>query len=196
MKDILENPATELKRTIRKDALKKRDAIPPPVKKVKDLAIKDRLFALEEFKRARSVLFYASFRSEVDTSGLVEAAISMGKRVVLPKVDSDSNSLTKHSIDGMHETSSGYMGIPEPVTDPCCKVEEIDFIIVAGVAFDENGGRIGYGGGYYDRLLPRVKGLRTIAALAYEEQIYDDLPCEEHDVGMDIIITDRRVLRA
>lgn len=182
--------------TIRKDALKKRDAIPPPVKKVKALAIKDRLFALEEFKRAGSVLFYASFRSEVDTSVIIEEALLMGKRVVLPKVDNDTNSLTKHSIEGMHETSAGYMGIPEPVTDPCCKVEEIEFIIVPGVAFDEKGGRIGYGGGYYDKLLPRVKGLRTIAALAYEEQIYDELPSEEHDVGMDIIITDRRVIRA
>jgi 5-formyltetrahydrofolate cyclo-ligase len=87
------------------------------------------------------------------------------------------------------------MGIPEPVTDPCCNVEEIDLIIVPGVAFDETGGRIGYGGGYYDRLLPRVKGLRPIVALAYEEQIYDDLPRAEHDIEMDIVLTDRKTIR-
>jgi 5-formyltetrahydrofolate cyclo-ligase len=192
----LENPATELKRAIRIEAAKKRDSIPPPVKKAKAAAIKDSLFALEEFRRAQSVLLYASFRSEVETSVLVEEAISIGKRIVLPKVNKDANSLTKHSINGMHETSSGYMGIPEPITDPCCNVEEIEFIIVPGIAFDEKGGRIGYGGGYYDRLLRRVKGLKPMAALAYEEQIYADLPREEHDIDMDIIITDRRIIRA
>jgi 5-formyltetrahydrofolate cyclo-ligase len=191
----LEDQAAELKRAIREDALKKRDAIPLIVKKAKTLAIKDKLLAIEEFRIAKSVLFYASFRSEVDTSGLIEEAISIGKRVILPKVTGDGNSLTKHSINGMHETSSGYMGIPEPVTDSCCNVEVIDFIIVPGVAFDERGGRIGYGGGYYDRLLPRVKGLRTIAALAFEEQIFDDIPRAEHDVDMDIILTDRRTIR-
>jgi 5-formyltetrahydrofolate cyclo-ligase len=195
LNEALENPTAELKSIIREEAMKKRDAIPLPVKKAKSLAIKDRLFSIEEFSRASSVLFYASFRSEVDTSILIQEAISMGKKAVLPKVDSNLTSLTKHSVNGMHETSSGYMGIPEPVTDPCCNIEEIDLIIVPGIAFDETGGRIGYGGGYYDRLLPRVKGLRPIVALAYEEQIYDNLPRAEHDIEMDIVLTDRKTIR-
>jgi 5-formyltetrahydrofolate cyclo-ligase len=188
------NTATEQKNSIRAEALEKRDSIPSPVKRAKDSSIMERLFALEEFGIAKRVLFYASFRSEVNTAGMIEAALSNGKKVLLPKVDNNSRTLTKHVISGMHEVSPGYMGIPEPDTDVRLTIEEIDLIVVPGVAFDTRGWRIGYGGGYYDRLLPRVKGMRTIAALAYEEQIFGELTPEDHDIGMDLIITDKRTI--
>jgi 5-formyltetrahydrofolate cyclo-ligase len=188
------SPATDLKKSIREEALRRRDAIPASVRDVKDSAIRERLFALPEFRDAERVLLYASFRSEVETEAMIEEAIALGKKVLIPKVNQETSTLSKHVINGLHETSPGYMGIPEPDSEECLKVEDIHFIVVPGVAFDERGWRIGYGGGYYDRLLPRVKGIRSIAALAYEEQMFEELPHEEHDVGMDIIITDRRVI--
>jgi len=94
----------------------------------------------------------------------------------------------------MGDIETGFKGIPEPTTGICVRVEDVDIVIVPGVAFSLDGARIGYGGGYYDRLLPRVKGAVPIVALAYEEQIFDSLPAEGHDISMDWIITPERII--
>lgn len=193
MNDTL-HQASEQKAAIRREALDRRDAIPRPVRAVKDSAIKERLFGLEEFMAAERLLLYSAFRTEVATEVMIEESIAMGKKVLLPKVDQEAKALSKHVINGLDELAPGYMGIPEPTSGERLKVEDIHLIVVPGVAFDRNGRRIGYGGGYYDRLLSRIKGQRLIVALAYEEQVFDELPHEEHDVRMDIIITDRRVI--
>lgn len=189
------NPPAELKKAIREEALRRRDSIPPAVRRAKDRAVAERLLPLEEYRGAKRVLLYASFRTEVATGEIVEEAIRSGREVVLPRVDAENGALTKHVIGGIHELSPGFMGIPEPSSDVRVKVEEVDLVVVPGVAFDPLGRRVGYGGGYYDRLLPRIKGIKPVVALAYEEQLFESLPGEEHDVGMDIIVTDRRVIR-
>ena len=94
----------------------------------------------------------------------------------------------------MEDIKAGFKGIPEPTTDACVKIEDVDIVIVPGVAFSADGARIGYGGGYYDRLLTWIKGTVPIVALAYEEQIFDELPAEGHDIGMDSIITPERII--
>jgi 5-formyltetrahydrofolate cyclo-ligase len=172
----------------------RRDAIPLPVRHAKDRAVMQNLMVLEAYRDARRVLFYSSFRSEVGTGEMIKNALESGKEVVLPRVDVENNSLAKHVINGLQELSPGYMGIPEPTAGRRVKVEEVDLLIVPGVAFDSYGWRIGYGGGYYDRLLPRVKGTKPVIALAYEEQLFEGIPHEDHDVGMDVIITDRRIM--
>jgi len=149
---------------------------------------------LDAFRTAQSVLLYAAFRTEVPTDELIWVTLGMGKKVLVPKVDKITRSLSKHVIECLSELETGYQGIPEPRTDTCWKVEDIEMIVIPGVAFDERGHRIGYGGGYYDRLLPRVKGHRPIAALAFEEQVLEHVPTEAHDITMDFIITDRRVI--
>jgi 5-formyltetrahydrofolate cyclo-ligase len=174
----LQNPAK--KTDIRRDGQRRRDAISLAHRRAFDAAIGERLLSLKEYAEAQSVLYYASFRSEVSTEELIEASIASGKEVLLPKVDEENCALTKHVIEGLQDVSPGYMGIPEPVTDLCVKVESI---------------HIGYGGGYYDRLLPRVRGVRPIVALAYEAQIREDIPQEEHDVRVDAIVTEERVIR-
>jgi 5-formyltetrahydrofolate cyclo-ligase len=88
----------------------------------------------------------------------------------------------------------GFRGIPEPAAGEQVPVQEANLLVVPGVAFDPEGRRVGYGGGFYDRLLPRVKGLRPIVALAYEEQVFPSLPREEHDISVDVVITDARVI--
>ncbi|MFC1549356.1 5-formyltetrahydrofolate cyclo-ligase, partial [Nitrospirota bacterium] len=102
--------------------------------------------------------------------------------------------LTKHIIGSMNDIEAGFKGIPEPTTETCVRVEDVDIVIVPGVAFSEDGARIGYGGGYYDRLLRRVKGTVPIVALAYEQQLFDELTVEEHDISMDMIITPERTI--
>jgi 5-formyltetrahydrofolate cyclo-ligase len=194
LKNVL-HPPTEKKADVRKEAQRKRDAIPLAHRRAFDAAIGKRLLSLREYVDARRVLYYASFRSEVSTEELIEASIASGKEVLLPKVDEENCALTKHMIDGLHNVSPGYMGIPEPVTNLCVKVESVHLILVPGLAFGHHGWRIGYGGGYYDRLLSRVRGIRPIVALAYEAQILEDIPHEEHDVPMDVIVTEERVIR-
>jgi 5-formyltetrahydrofolate cyclo-ligase len=183
----------DIKKAVRKDTLSRRDAIPLPVRRVKDSAIRDRLLGLPEFINAASVLFYASFRSEVDTNAIMVEALSRGKAVMLPRVEGDV--LKIYEIKDRQELSHGYMGIPEPpASDERLRaLEEVRMVVMPGVAFDPMGLRLGYGKGYYDRMLEGARDI-PLVALAYEEQMSDGLPHEEHDVRVDIIITDKRTI--
>lgn len=183
----------EPKKSIREEILKRRDSIPLPVRRIKDRAITDRLCALTEFKSAEAVLFYASFRSEVDTAELIKHALGAGKKVFLPRVEGDE--LYIHEIGGPEDLSPGFMGIPEPSGTRQHEVGEAQIIILPGIAFDERGFRLGYGKGYYDRMLYNVGTRPLLLALAYEEQIVKRVPDEGHDVAVDIIVTDRRIIK-
>jgi 5-formyltetrahydrofolate cyclo-ligase len=185
-----------VKNAIRKEVLGKRDRIPHELKGAKDSSIKQRLLALPEFLSARSVLFYASFRSEVETSGIIREALSMGKRVVLPKVDKEKHMLTLYEIKSPDELAPGFIGIPEPMQrkERLVHLADIDLVIVPGAGYDYTGNRLGYGGGYYDILLSGKKKNMPVIALAYEEQLVDAIPAEKHDVRVDMIVTDGRVI--
>ncbi len=171
-----------------------RKALSPEARKKHDEAITKRLFELKEFQQADKVLFYASYNSEVNTELMIVESLEMGKTVLLPKVDTCNNCLTKHIITGLHELTPGHMGIPEPVTDNQMKVEDIHMLVIPGLAFDINGLRLGYGGGFYDKILHRIKNDRTIAALAFELQIVDSVPGESHDIPVDYILTEERTI--
>jgi 5-formyltetrahydrofolate cyclo-ligase len=194
LKDTLRQ--SDPKAELRSVAIAKRDAIPLPVRKIKDAAIAERVFGLDIFSNASVVLLYASFRSEVSTGGIIEKALESGKKVLLPKVDTEETKLRLYEIKSVDDLEPGYMGIPEPQAseENSADIDDIDMVIVPGAAFDENGNRLGYGKGYYDRLLSGEGARPAIAALAYEEQIVKDIPAEPHDVKMELIITDRRVL--
>jgi 5-formyltetrahydrofolate cyclo-ligase len=186
-----------LKHDVREELLKRRDAIEPAEKEAKDTSVRQKLFALDEFKNALTVLFYASFRSEVDTIQSIRDSLKTGKRIALPKVDKEKQRLGIYTIQDLSEVSPGYMGIPEPIPSMNREVviDEIDIVIMPGAGFDIRGNRLGYGAGYYDKLLPRSNRKLTTVALAFEEQIADDVPAEPHDVKVDMIITDKRVIR-
>jgi 5-formyltetrahydrofolate cyclo-ligase len=185
---------TELKQSLRENALSNRDQLTLRVREANSLAIKERLLESQMFGEAMRILFYASFRSEVETLSIIKEALQKGKEVVLPRVCTDTKTLTKHPISGMLEVTPGYMGIPEPNGEIQYKVEQMDMIVIPGAAFAADGSRIGYGGGYYDKLLSRIKGSKPIVALAFESQIVENIPTEGHDVMMDYIITEKRII--
>jgi 5-formyltetrahydrofolate cyclo-ligase len=187
-----------MKKVIRRELLEKRDRIPKELKVSKDIAIQQRLLALPEFLSAGTILFYASFRSEVETSGIIREALSMGKRVVLPKVDKEKHMLTLYEIKSHDELAPGFMGIPEPIRteERLVHLEHIDLVIVPGAGYDPSGNRLGYGGGYYDILLAGRHKKMPVIAIAYEEQIVNDITAEKHDVKVDMIVTDQRVIIA
>ena len=186
-----------MKRLIRKEILKKRDDIPREVKSKKNSLIKQKLFSQPEFVKAKSVFFYASFRSEVETLSMIKESIEMGKIAVLPKVDKNEHKLKLYEIKDVVELTPGYMGIPEPSQgdDRLVNIGEVDLVIIPGAAFDYSGNRLGYGGGYYDILLSESMKKIPIIALAYEEQIVDKIPSAAHDVKVDMIVTDKRVIK-
>lgn len=152
------------------------------------------LFSLQEFKKAVTVMFYADARNEVQTREAIKLALAMGKRVVLPKVKKDRGLLAVE-IKDISDLKPGTFGILEPESDDGLEPEVIDLVVVPGVAFDRQGHRLGYGAGYYDGFLPKLRpGVKKIA-LAFELQVAESIPVEEHDVKMDTLITEKCVYR-
>lgn len=184
------------KKIIRKEVIKKRDSIDLEKKQEKDRLIMDKVFSLPHFKRARTVFYFASFRSEVSTSSQIEEALRMGKRIILPKVDRIDKRLRLYEIYNTGEIKPGFMGIPEPdvPSERERDINDADLVIMPGVAFDLKGNRLGYGAGYYDKLLSTLEKEIPLVAIAYEEQIVDSLPSESHDVRVDMIVTDKRII--
>ncbi len=183
---------------LRKELLRKRDAIPAEVRSVKDRLILERLLSLDEIRRAGSIFFFASFRSEVDTSAIVKQSLKDGKQIVFPKVDRDRHDLFLYEVKDIGELVRGYMGIPEPSVlsdERLVDINAVDAVIIPGAGFDAEGNRIGYGGGYYDRLLSSLRRSVPIIAPAYEEQVVKTIPAEPHDMRVNLIVTDRRLIR-
>lgn len=184
------------KASLRKELLLRRDSIPPEVRKVKNSAIHSAFFALDEIENAATLFFFASFRSEVDTTEMIRHALAAGKRVILPKVVAEGR-LALYQIMSTDELLPGFMGIPEPSESSglLCSINDVEVVIIPGACYDETGNRVGYGGGYYDRLLAEIDNAVPIIAPAYEEQIVAEVPAEPHDRKVNIIVTDRRIIR-
>ena len=184
------------KAEIRKELLRRRDRIPLKVRKAKNRIIRESLLSLEEFRNAGIIFLFASFRTEVDTTELIKILLSMGKHVVLPKVNTYRHDLLLFEVRDFADLTPGYMGIPEPSTGARqMSINDVDIVIIPGAGYDAAGNRIGYGGGYYDRLLSGMEKNVPIVAPAYEEQIIDSIPSEPHDIKVQMIVTDRRVIR-
>ncbi|MBI5205687.1 MAG: 5-formyltetrahydrofolate cyclo-ligase [Nitrospirae bacterium] len=186
----------EIKRTIRRETLQKRDAIAKNLKAEKDISIMQRIIMLPEFSVAKTILFYASFRSEADTMDMIKLSLHLGKLAVLPRVCKKENILKLYEIKNMDELARGYMWILEPSVDEARlrKLSDIDLVIIPGAAYDTHGNRLGYGAAYYDKLLATMGKKILIIAPAYEEQIVEKIPAEPHDIKVDKIITDKRVI--
>ena len=154
-----------------------------------------RCMALPEYQRAQTVLFYLDVRSEVRTRNDLDKALASGKKIVVPYcVDGE---LELFHLEQSDELSVGMYRILEPkpelrtVAAKKVDVSEIDMIIVPGVAFDRRGGRTGHGKGYYDKMLEHARPDTPLIALAFECQLFDEIPMQDHDVFMDKVITER-----
>lgn len=155
--------------------------------------IQEALVALPVYAAAATVALYANFRGEVPTSGLIRHGLAAGKVVLLPAVA--ERGLVFRQISGEADLLPGRFGIPEPVRS--CKIfvpEAIDLFVIPGVAFDLQGYRVGYGRGYYDRALHRFESGGKLIGVCYDFQLVDEIVGEPHDVIMDWVITERRVV--
>jgi 5-formyltetrahydrofolate cyclo-ligase len=184
------------KQALREAVTAARERIDPAIHAWASHAIATRITALESYRRAHVVLLTLPYRSEWDATLLVRHAIEAGKTVAAPRVDSSARNLAPLRIlDLAHDIESGYRGIPEPRGN-CAAVPlaTIDWVLVPGVAFDTSGRRLGYGGGYYDRLLPRLSMLPPRIAAAFELQLVDIVPTAPHDIAVDCVVTEERTI--
>ncbi len=164
-------------------------------KKVK--AIEDRLFEFANFLESKIALLYVSGDNEVQTRNIIKRAYSYNKIVVLPAFNPKTFEMELMKVDQFaQELKPGPRGVLEPNAGRCkiVPIDRIDIAIIPGIAFDEKGGRIGTGRGYYDRLIPNLAITTRKVALTMEEQIIPQAPMESHDKHVDIIITDRRII--
>jgi len=185
-----------MKDTLRKELLIKRKSLSKNEALEKSSQIKKRLFELNEFKQSSVVLFYVSYDNEVYTHDMIKECISVGKKIIVPVSDIEKRSLILSELRDWNDLEPGSYGILEPKKDKINEIplESIDIIIVPGVGFDKIGCRIGHGKGYYDNLLKELKKTLNIG-LAFEIQIVEKIPIESHDKPVDMIITEKRIIK-
>jgi len=191
-----------IKSALRREVLAPRDALSCEEIATRSRALTDHLLCLPTIPDAECILAYAAFGSEVRTLPLIEALLQAGKRVLLPKVNRVARVLDLYAVECCStDLAPGIWDIPEPVEARCalCAPEDVDFIVVPGVAFDLQGHRLGYGGGFYDALLAREQHRLSrgqIVALAFELQIVPEVPAREKDIPVPYIMTEERLIRA
>ncbi len=155
--------------------------------------ISSRLYEQNEWKHAHTIGITISVDEEVSTYEMIERAWQEGKRIAAPKCDRLSRTMTFREIRSWDDLEKVYMNLREPIPTHTREIsaDEIDLLIMPGIAFTEQGDRLGYGGGYYDRFLSHYSG-QTIA-LAYSTQLVPSIPMDEHDKRVQKIVTESQV---
>ncbi len=188
----------ETKKDIRKSILIKRDSLTPDQVLKKSNDIFSRLYSLEQYKNAKTVIAYLDYRNEVMTRDFIKRCIDDAKTIALPKVvPGAGRELKFYEIHNISEdTHLGYKGIPEPKADAlkAVKPSDIDFAVIPGVAFDWERHRIGYGAGYYDRFLLKLRKDCFKIGVAFSLQILNTIPYDEYDIPMDMVITESKII--
>ncbi|MCM0082668.1 5-formyltetrahydrofolate cyclo-ligase [Geomonas sp. Red32] len=180
------------KRSLRAAALSRRREMTAEQVASHSAALQRRFLELPEFLEARSVASYAPVHGEVRTDLVAQAALAAGKKLLYPAVVGED--LQFREVASLEELVRGKFGIPEPVGAPF-DVLKADLIVVPGVAFDICGRRIGYGKGFYDRTLHTLERTGRLVGFCYDFQLVAEIVGEPHDVTMDVVVTEVRLVR-
>lgn len=186
------------KSAIRKQVLAARGALDPAARAAHSARITARLLALPGYRSAACVLAYVGFGTECDTRAFIADVFASGKSLVLPRVERAARALRLHRVHDLDaQLAPGVWGIREPVPALCPEVEaaDIDFVLVPGVAFTAGCDRLGYGAGYYDRLIAGLAARPLLAAAAFAVQIVPEVPVTEADRPVDIVLTENAEYR-
>ena len=187
---------------IRKKIIALRERISPDTHAAYDAAICEGLTDLAIYRQADTVLGYMNFGAEFASELWVAKALADGKRLALPKVNHHTNHLDLYWVEDLeNQLAQGLWGIREPVVERCERLDtlnEVEFALLPGVAFTRSGARLGYGGGFYDKLLARLGGngasRPALAAAAFALQIVEQIPQEATDVKVEWIITEQETI--
>ena len=192
-----------LKQTIRKSILAQREQLPADVRAAHSTAITERLLQLPEYRQADTVLGYMNFGAEFASELWVARVLADGKRMALPKVNHHTNHLDLYWMEDLeNQLAAGLWGIREPIVERCERLavpDEVEFALLPGVAFTRDGARLGYGGGYYDKLLASLNhsgGVRqpVLVAAAFALQIVELLPQEATDRKVEWLVTENETM--
>lgn len=194
--DALPEDLRALKRALRRRVLAARDALPADERRRRSAAITSRAAALPELSEAATIMVFASFGTEVDTEPLIRQCLDLGSAVCLPRVLGPRLMVACRITHPERDLAPGAWGIREPrdgldVVDPAT----IDAVVVPGSVFDTHGRRYGYGGGFYDSYLSQMRPGVPRIGLAFDLQVVELLRTEAHDLPIDALVTETRVLR-
>lgn len=188
-----------VKQSIRKIILAQREQLPAETRAMHSAAITECLLQLPEYQQADTVLGYMNFGAEFASELWAARVLADGKRLALPRVNRHTNQLDLYWVEDMEsQLAQGLWGIREPVVESCERLDtlnEVEFALLPGVAFTRSGARLGYGGGFYDKLLEN-KGVSrpALVAAAFALQIVGQIPQEATDVKVEWIITEQEII--
>lgn len=182
------------KRRIRREVLEARDAIPAERRERLGALVAERFLALPELQGAGVVMAFWSFGSELPTRPLLEALVAEGITVALPRIDAgDLQARTWRPGEPMTGTRFGAL---EPAAGAVLEPVDVDVVAVPAVAFDRVGGRVGYGGGFYDRFLPRTRPDAARVGVGFGVQLVSEaLPSAPFDERVDVVLTETEIVR-
>jgi 5-formyltetrahydrofolate cyclo-ligase len=182
----------EQKKALRAELMAWREHLTPAFRQEASRKLLARLYAEPAFQQAKVVFAYASMAEEVQLDDLLKTCLTQGKRVCIPDIVS-KGVMVAVELHDMADLETGKFGIRSLHSDVVSVVspEDIDLVIVPGAAFTPAGARLGLGGGYYDRYLPKLTQARRVA-LIFDGQVVDDVPVEEHDQFVDELVTEQR----
>lgn len=184
---------TTRKASVRRLVLAKRGRISGEERAAAARAVAGSMSAMPEVEAAAAVLGYASFGTELATDDTMAALLAAGKRLLLPFVD--GRELRAAEVGSVEDLAPGYRGIREPVARTPVDPALASVVLVPGVAFDETGRRLGYGGGFYDAFLASIDRGTVRVGLCFDLQVVPEVPAGEGDERVDAIVTERRVIR-
>jgi len=186
---------------LRKAALRRRlsaqrKALHPDQVDARGLKVQSRFLATPDYQRARTVALYAPFGGEVPTRDILTAAVADGKVVCYPLSHVRGRVLSFRAVRSESELEPGRLGVREPTdASDLVPVEQIDLFVVPGLGFTRGGQRLGRGGGYYDAPLRAGRPDSRRVGLAFAEQLVEDLPTDEHDIDLHLVVTENEVFR-
>lgn len=184
----------EDKKELRKEMLESRDFLSAEKREEYSNKIYDNIIKSDLFNNSKTIFVFVSYKSEVDTHKLIEYSIKTNKRICVPKIISKAEGMLSIQIKGLHDLEESRYGILEPKDNTnIINPKDIELILLPGLAFDCNGGRLGYGGGFYDRYLRLTSKISIKLGMAYNMQIVKDVPIENYDYVIDGVVTEEGV---
>jgi 5-formyltetrahydrofolate cyclo-ligase len=187
-----------LKQSIRKAILAQREQLSAAIRAAHSATITEQLLRLPEYQQADTVLGYMNFGAEFASELWAARVLADGKHLALPKVNHHTNHLDLYWVEDFEsQLAPGLWGIREPIVEQCSRVinlDEVEFALLPGVAFTRDGARLGYGGGFYDRLLAQMTHCPALVAAAFALQLVEQLPQETTDVKVGWIVTERETI--
>ena len=187
-----------IKLGIRKKLLALREQLSPDVRAACSEAISARICKLEIYRQASSILGYMNFGAEFASELWIQQVLADGKKLALPRVNRHTNQLDLYWVDDLeNQLAAGLWGIREPIVERCERLStlnEVEFVLLPGVAFTRDGARLGYGSGFYDKLLAHMTHQPALAAAAFALQIVEQIPQEVTDVKVGWIITEQETI--